>query len=74
MARVFKRLMPPPQLLSKPDAARALGGVSTDAIERLVKKGQLVRVMVGRRAMISVNSLDAYLARGGSPAASGDAA
>ena len=74
MGRAIKKLMPSPQLLSKPDAARALGGVSLDVIERLVNKGQFVRVMIGHRAMVSVDSIDAYIARGGSAAASGDAA
>lgn len=50
-------------LLSINDTRAALGGVGRSTVEKLVNQGELVRVKVGRRAMITSESLTAYLDR-----------
>jgi excisionase family DNA binding protein len=47
------------------DAATALG-VGRTLIYKMISEGQLTSVKVGKRSLIAVSELDAFLARGGS--------
>ncbi len=47
------------------DAAIALG-VGRTLVYRMISEGQLTAVKVGKRSLIAVSELDAFLARGGS--------
>lgn len=46
-----------------PDAGDYLGGIKRTTVYDLVDSGEIVRVKVGRRSMITRASLDAYVAR-----------
>ena len=48
-------------VLSIPDAGRYLGGISRAQVYKLIDAGQLTRVKIGRRAMITRASCDQYL-------------
>ncbi len=63
---------PKPQLIAREDAAARLG-VHVRTIDALADRKEIERVHVGRRAMLRVDSLDRYIAQGGTTAA-GDAA
>jgi hypothetical protein len=41
----------------------ALGGVSRSQVYRLMERGDLLRVNIGRRAFVPMSSIQAYLAR-----------
>ena len=51
-------------LISVPNAARTLG-VSARMIWRLVAKGQLCVVRLGRRSLVTVESIEALVEKGG---------
>jgi hypothetical protein len=52
-----------PLLASMPDARRLLGGISNTRIYGLVNEDELVKVNIGRRGFITMESIDDYLAR-----------
>lgn len=52
-----------PRLISIPDTGQILGGITRVAVYHLINQGNLQRVKVGRRAMITATSIDAYVAR-----------
>ncbi len=56
---------PPPLLLRINDAARTLA-ISPRSIWRLVGLGELTAVRCGRATRITVASIEAYIAKGGS--------
>lgn len=49
-------------VLSIPDAAKFLGNVHTNTIRNLIGRKQLASVRVGRRVMVPLASLEAFLA------------
>jgi len=53
--------------LTYDQAAAALGRVSRRTIARLVDRGELSRVRVGRRVMVDARSVQALVDRGGTP-------
>jgi hypothetical protein len=61
--------MSAPKLLSRQDAAAALGGVSVRTVDRLRADGSLESVRVRGRAMISAGSLERFLGLAGDDAA-----
>jgi len=58
------RIDPPPVALTIPDAARRLA-VSQMTIRRLMERGALVRIAVGRSVRVLARSLDELAERGG---------
>jgi excisionase family DNA binding protein len=50
-----------PLLLPYPAVQHALGGVHRETVKRLIATGKLVRVKIGRRTMITRESLLAYV-------------
>ena len=55
----------PPLAYRIEDAATALG-VGRTLVYRMISEGQLTIVKVGKRSLIAVSELNAFLARGGS--------
>jgi len=55
----------PPLAYRIEDAASALG-VGRTLIYKMISEGLLTRVKIGKRSLIAVSELDAFLARGGS--------
>jgi excisionase family DNA binding protein len=55
----------PPLAYRIEDAATALG-VGRTLIYKMISEGLLTRVKIGKRSLIAVSELDAFLARGGS--------
>ena len=53
----------PRRLLSIKDAQSELGGISRTTVYELIKSGELRRVKIGARALITSESLAAYLVR-----------
>jgi excisionase family DNA binding protein len=53
--------MEAPILISQPEAARLLGGVDRTTIWRMVKHGDLIRVRIGSRSLITRASVEAYV-------------
>lgn len=53
----------PALLVPIPASCQALGGISRTTLYELVDNGDLVRVNIGRRALITQASLDAYVDR-----------
>ena len=51
------------RLVSIPDARAALGGIGNTTIYDLIKRGELVKVKIGRRGFVTSESLDAYVDR-----------
>jgi len=52
-----------PRLVSITDAQAILGGISKPTVYSLVSRGELVKVKIGRRGLITTASLDAYIQR-----------
>jgi excisionase family DNA binding protein len=52
-----------PELLSIPDAQRYLGDISRPTLYNLIAGGHITRVHLGRRAMLTRTSLEAYVQR-----------
>ncbi len=52
-----------PLLVPIPTACEELGRVSRPTVYELVKKGELVKVNIGRRGFITGESLAAYVGR-----------
>lgn len=46
-----------------PDAGQVLGGLSRPTMWRLVKSGDLPSLKIGRRRLVAVRDLDAYIDR-----------
>lgn len=44
------------------DAQNELGGIGRTTLYRLIEEGHLVRARIGRRAFITGDSIDAYIA------------
>jgi excisionase family DNA binding protein len=51
------------ELVKIPACAEILGGVSRPTIYALIDSGEIVRVHLGRRALITRGSIDAYIER-----------
>ena len=49
-------------LYPDPEAMERLGGSGRTTLWRLIKDGHLARVNIGRRAFVTAESLDAYVA------------
>ena len=57
------------ELVSVPEAARRLGGISRSTVEAWLSQGRLERTKVGNRTMIRVSELEKVIRQGGkSPA------
>lgn len=52
-----------PELLGIRDAQQFLGGVSRPKIYGLINDGEITRVKLGRRALITTKSLQGYVQR-----------
>lgn len=50
-------------LIPVPNACETLGGVSRTTVYELVKRGDLVKVNIGRRGFITAESLAEYVNR-----------
>ena len=50
------------KLFSRPEAAGFLGGIHVRSVDRLLKRGKLKGVKVGRRSMITIESAEALAA------------
>ncbi|MCV7100918.1 MULTISPECIES: helix-turn-helix domain-containing protein [Mycobacterium] len=51
------------RLVSIPDAREILGGIGHTTIYDLIKRGELVKVNIGRRGFITTESIAAYVDR-----------
>jgi hypothetical protein len=54
---------PTPLLLSQTQAAHLLGDIHRTTLWRMVQRGDLQQVNIGRRAMITLDSVEFYVAR-----------
>ena len=52
-----------PLTVSEQVAARRLGGIGVSTVRKLAVEGELVKLHIGTRALISTASIDAYVAR-----------
>jgi excisionase family DNA binding protein len=52
--------MEAPILISQPEAARLLGGIDRTTIWRMVKHGDLTRVTIGSRSLITRASVEPF--------------
>jgi Helix-turn-helix domain len=50
------------RLLSLPDTQDALGGIGLTMVYKLIDSGSIQRVKIGRRAFITQESIDAFIA------------
>jgi hypothetical protein len=57
MATASKRLIP------IPEARQVLGGIGHTTVYELVKRGEIVKVNIGRRGFITLESLEGYMDR-----------
>lgn len=64
----------PRRLVPLPEAWAALGGIGRSTGYELVDDGKLTRVNIGRRAFITADSLDSYVAELTAAATAGGAA
>jgi excisionase family DNA binding protein len=64
MSIMQKRVPPPvrPKLFSREEAAALLGNINIRTVDRLVKRGQLKAVRLGRRNMVTRESAEALAA------------
>lgn len=53
----------PNTLIPLADSCRLLGGITRPTLDTLVKRGEVTKVNVGRRAFITSASLNAYIGR-----------
>lgn len=53
----IKRLVP------IPETRQRLGGIGNTTVYELIKRGEIVKVNIGRRGFITSESIDAYLDR-----------
>ena len=53
----------PPLLVSINDACAALGGIARPTIYELINRGELERVRIGRRSLITLQELSNYVDR-----------
>ncbi len=51
------------RLISIPEARQLLGGIGHTTIYEIVKRGEIVKVNIGRRGFITSESLAAYMDR-----------
>ncbi|SKG74527.1 Helix-turn-helix domain [Mycobacteroides abscessus subsp. bolletii] len=51
------------RLISIPEARQLLGGIGHTTIYEIVKRGEIVKVNIGRRGFITSESLEAYMDR-----------
>lgn len=51
------------RLVSIPEARRLLGDIGHTTVYELIKRGEIVKVNIGRRGFITSESLEAYLDR-----------
>ncbi|MGO9157642.1 helix-turn-helix transcriptional regulator [Mycobacterium sp.] len=51
------------RLLSIPETRHVLGDIGHTTVYELVKRGEIVKVNIGRRGFITSESLEAYLNR-----------
>lgn len=60
-----ERQRPEPSVLSIQDTALMLGGISPNHVRNLISTYELEAVRVGRRVMVSVESIKRFVAAGG---------
>lgn len=53
----------PARLLSIDDTARVLGGITTREVYKAIERGDLEATRLGRRRLVVVESIDAYVDR-----------
>ncbi len=68
MDTMGKRLVPIPEV------RQVLGGIGHTTVYELVKRGEIIKVNIGRRAFITAESLEAYLDRLSDAPTGGDVA
>ncbi len=51
------------RLLTMAEVAASLGGIARSTVYDLINAGELVKVSIGRRSFVPVESLDAYVGR-----------
>jgi hypothetical protein len=51
------------RLVSIPEARRELGGIGHSTLYELVNRGELVKVKIGRRGLITAQSIQDYVDR-----------
>ncbi len=54
---------PKRRLVPIPGAREQLGGIGHTTIYDLIKRGELVKVNIGRRSFVTADSLEAYVDR-----------
>jgi hypothetical protein len=65
-SRLETAAMQPPverKLLTRHEAAALLGGIHIRSVDRLLRRGKLVRVRLGRRSLVTVQSAEALAAK-----------
>ncbi len=62
------------RLLPIPEAREVLGGIGHTTLYELIKRGEIVKVNIGRRGFITSESLAAYMDRLTAATVGGDAA
>jgi hypothetical protein len=62
------------RLVSIPEAREILGGIGHTTIYELFKRGQIVKVNIGRRGFVTSESLAAYMDQLNTTSAGGDVA
>jgi hypothetical protein len=58
---LLARVGEPSVLMSRPEAAHALGGLHLQTVTKLARAGKLERVFIGRRSMITRASVEALI-------------
>lgn len=56
------------------EARKVLGGIGHTTVYELIKRGEIVKVNIGRRGFITSESLEAYMDRLSASSGGGDAA
>ena len=62
------------RLVSIPEARRLLGDIGHTTVYELIKRGEIVKVNIFRRAFITSESLDSYMDRLSAASVGGDVA
>lgn len=62
------------RLVPIPEARQRLGGIGHTTVYELIKRGDIVKVNIGRRGFITSESLEAYMDRLSAASIGGDVA
>jgi hypothetical protein len=62
------------RLVPIPEARHLLGNIGHTTVYELIKRGEIVKVNIGRRGFVTSESLEAYMDRLGAASTGGDAA